>query len=130
MIFFRTRQLESEADLADLVHQTAMYHEDRLGGAQFARVVLSGIARGRRRRRAFRRSLEERIGAKVEPLDFRSTAPMRDRIGAAPDLLDTLAPAVGVVLRERARGAAHESFDASLLQRAGGARAAAVVAAS
>src|SRR5207245_9643611 len=39
LIFFRTRQLDSDADLADLVHQTAMYHEDRLGGAKFSRVV-------------------------------------------------------------------------------------------
>jgi Tfp pilus assembly PilM family ATPase len=102
VIFFRTRQLESEADLADLVHQTAMYHEDRLGGAHFSRVVLSGtstrVADGGER---FRRSLEERMGARVEPLDFRATVPMRDRIGAGPDLLDALAPAVGVVLRER-----------------------------
>src|SRR6185295_9768941 len=34
VIFFRTRHLEAEGDLADLVHQTAMYHEDRLGGAR------------------------------------------------------------------------------------------------
>jgi type IV pilus assembly protein PilM len=102
VIFFRTRQLEAEGDLADLVHQTAMYHEDRLGGAQFARVVLSGAsARGPELGERLRRGLEERMGAKVEPLDFRATTPMRDRISAGPELLDTLAPALGVVLRER-----------------------------
>jgi hypothetical protein len=26
---------------------------------------------------------------------------LRDRVGAAPELLDTLAPSVGVILRER-----------------------------
>jgi len=102
VIFFRTRQLESEADLADLVHQTAMYHEDPLGGARFAHVVLSGTsARIHDGGERFRRSLEERIGARVEPLDFRATTPMRDRITVGPDLLDALAPALGVVLRER-----------------------------
>jgi type IV pilus assembly protein PilM len=102
VIFFRTRQLEGEADLADLVHQTAMYHEDRLGGAQFSRVVLSGASvRGPEAGERLRRNLEDRMGARVEPLDFRATTPMRDRISAGPDLLDTLAPAVGVVLRER-----------------------------
>jgi type IV pilus assembly protein PilM len=102
LIFFRTRQLEGEADLADVVHQTAMYYEDRLAGATFARVVLSGAsARGVDAGERLRRNLEERLGVKVEALDFRGTAAMRDRIGAGTDLLDALAPAVGVVLRER-----------------------------
>jgi len=102
LIFFRTRQLDGEADLADLVHQTAMYHEDLLNGATFSRVVLSGAsARGADAGERLRRTIEERMGVRVEPLDFRSAAAMRDRIAAGPDLLDTLAPAVGVVLRER-----------------------------
>jgi len=102
LIFFRTRQLEQEGDLADVVHQTAMYYEDRLGGGRFGRVLLSGAAaRGAEIGERLRRGLEERIGAKVEALDFRATAPMRDRINAGVDVLDTLAPAVGVVLRER-----------------------------
>ena len=102
LIYFRTRQLDSEADLADLVHQTAMYHEDRLSGARFARVVVSGAsARGLESGDRLRRSLEERMGVTVEALDFRGTAAMRDRISAGPDLLDALAPAVGVVLREQ-----------------------------
>lgn len=102
LIFFRTRQLEAGADLAELVHQTAMYHEDRLSGAKFARVVVSGAsARGADVGERLRRTLEERMGVRVEPLDFRNAAGMRDRIAAGPDLLDTLAPAVGVVIRER-----------------------------
>src|SRR4051812_15459354 len=108
LILFRSRQLDAEGDLADIVHQTAMYHEDRLSGAKFARVVLSGTpARGAEGGDAhdgnarLRRALEERIGVRVESLDFRGTAAMRDRISASPELLDTLAPAVGVVLRER-----------------------------
>jgi type IV pilus assembly protein PilM len=102
LIFFRTRQLEGEADLADVVHQTAMYYEDRLAGATFARVVLSGAsARGIDAGERLRRNLEERLGTRVEALDFRSGAAMRDRISAGTDLLDTLAPAIGVVLRER-----------------------------
>ena len=102
LIFFRTRQLEAEGDLADAVHQTAMYYEDRLGGATFTRILLSGVAaRGAEVGERVRRGLEERMGVKVEPLDFRGTAAMRDRIGAATELLDALAPAVGVVLRER-----------------------------
>jgi type IV pilus assembly protein PilM len=103
LIFFRTRQLSTADDLADLVHQTAMYYEDRLSGQRFARVVLSGDpGRGAETTDRIRRGLEERMGVRVEPLDFRGTAAMRDRISAGAELLDTLAPAVGVVLRERA----------------------------
>jgi type IV pilus assembly protein PilM len=109
LIYFRTRQLEAEGDLADLVHQTAMYHEDRLSGGTFARVVLSGAsvrgadapAEAGERNAALRRSLEARMSVKVEALDFRGAAAMRDRISAGPELLDALAPAVGVVLREQ-----------------------------
>ncbi|MBI4477992.1 MAG: hypothetical protein HY654_12515, partial [Acidobacteria bacterium] len=39
--FFRNRSGDSEDSLADLVHQTAMYHEDRLGGTGIERVILS-----------------------------------------------------------------------------------------
>ena len=84
LIFFRTRQLESDGDLADLVHQTAMYHEDRLSGGRFARVVLSRrrATRGAEVGDRLRRGLEERMNVKVESLDFRGTAAMRDRISA------------------------------------------------
>jgi len=102
LILFRSLQLDADGVLADAVHQTAMYHEDRLGGAKFSRVVLSGVsARGAETSERVRRALEERMGVRVEALDFRGTAAMRDRISAAPELLDTLAPAVGVLLRER-----------------------------
>ncbi len=102
MIFFRTRPAEQDADLADLVHQTAMYHEDRLGGGGFARVVLAGASvRGADAAERLRRQLEERVGTRVEALDFRGAVALRDRIVAAPELLDSLAPAIGVILRER-----------------------------
>ena len=48
LIFFRNRAADTDGTLADLVHQTAMYYEDRLKGAGFARVILAG-AGGRRR---------------------------------------------------------------------------------
>ncbi len=42
LIFFRNRAADGEGTLADLVHQTAMYYEDRLSGDGFSRVVLAG----------------------------------------------------------------------------------------
>ena len=102
LVFFRNRGVAAEAELADLVHQTAMYHEDRLGGGGFSHVVLGGAAMyGADQAERVRRGLEERLGTRVEPLDFRGAAAVRDRITVNPGLLDMLAPGVGVLLRER-----------------------------
>jgi Tfp pilus assembly PilM family ATPase len=102
LIFFRNRAADSEGTLADLVHQTAMYYEDRLKGGGFARVLLSG---GRADPTAgageLRRSLEARLSVRVDALDPRSAAALTDRIAAAPPLLDALAPLVGLLVRGR-----------------------------
>jgi type IV pilus assembly protein PilM len=101
LIFFRNRGDDAEGTLADLVHQTAMYYEDRLQGAGFARVVLAGGAVVAGSADALRRNLEERLGLKVEAVDPRAAAALLDRISASPELLDALAPLVGILLRER-----------------------------
>jgi type IV pilus assembly protein PilM len=117
LVFFRNRALGGEGDLADLVHQTAMYHEDRLGGGGFSRVVLAGASMaGVDQAERLRRGIEERVGGRVELLDVRGAATMRDRISASAGLLDALAAPVGVLLRERV-GAADTR--ASRLQAAG-----------
>jgi hypothetical protein len=45
--------------------------------------------------------LEERLGMAVEPIDFRPAVELRDRIAVSPELLDLLAPAIGILLRDR-----------------------------
>jgi Tfp pilus assembly PilM family ATPase len=45
-VFFRRRGAEGDTHLGELVHQTAMYYQDRLGGSGFARVLVGGIAPG------------------------------------------------------------------------------------
>jgi len=96
VIFFRNRTADAEGSLADLVHQSAMYYEDRLQGAGFSRVVLAGAGDADEARR----SLEERLTTKVEMVDPRLAAALTDRIAAAPPLLDALAPLVGLLLRD------------------------------
>jgi hypothetical protein len=49
-----------------------------------------------------RRSLEERLRTPVDTVDPRAGASLTDRITAAPALLDTLTPLVGLLLRDRA----------------------------
>ena len=102
LVFFRNRTLSVETDLIDLVHQTAMYHEDRLGGGGFSRVVLAGASlAGPEQAERLRRAVEERLRGRVELLDIRTAAAMTDRISVNPALLDTLAAPAGILLRER-----------------------------
>ncbi len=105
VIFFRHRGAEGDESLADLVHQTTMYYEDRLAGKGFGRVVLAGAANGPEGAAGadgVRRALADRLSTRVEALDPRVVAPLSDRVAASPDLLDRLAPLVGVLSREPA----------------------------
>jgi type IV pilus assembly protein PilM len=106
LVFFRNRAAEGEASLADMVHQTAMYYEDRLSGSGFGRVVLAGGGSpgtdGAQDAEYLRHTLEQRLGTKVDPVDPRTAASIMDRISVNIDLLDTLAPLVGLLARERA----------------------------
>jgi len=99
IIFFRNRAADAEGTLADLVHQSAMYYEDRLSGGGFTRIVLAGAGGGDLDEA--RRELEQRLQLAVTPIDPRSAARLTDRIAAAPSLLDMLAPLVGLLLRDR-----------------------------
>ncbi|MGH9253330.1 MAG: type IV pilus biogenesis protein PilM, partial [Vicinamibacterales bacterium] len=68
LIFFRNRPEGDEESLADVVHQTAMYYQDRLSGLGFSRVLLGGSGRAPGALDSARRGLEERLGTRVEPL--------------------------------------------------------------
>ena len=108
LIFFRNRASETEGALSDLVHQAAMYYEDRLSGSGFSRAILAGAAAAAQgfglappEVEDLRRSLEVRLNRPVETFDPRTAASLTDRIVAAPALLDTLTPLVGLMLRGR-----------------------------
>jgi type IV pilus assembly protein PilM len=100
VIFFRNRAADTDAEgtLPDLVHQSAMYYEDRLSGGGFTRVILAGAGSDLDE---VRRELEQRLQLAVTPIDPRNAARLTDRIAAAPSLLDRLAPLVGMLLRGR-----------------------------
>jgi type IV pilus assembly protein PilM len=112
LIFYRNRIEEGDGHLTDLVHQTAMYYEDRLSGKGFERVLLSGapdapgtggptVARGSD---LLRRNLEERLGVNVETIDVRRLASFADRISVDAATAASVAPLIGVLLRERLSG--------------------------
>jgi Tfp pilus assembly PilM family ATPase len=97
MVFFRHRGSDGEGHLSDLVHQTAMYYQDRLAGAGFARVLVAGTlpddGRG-----GLRQSLETRLGVPVEGLDPTKTVPTADRVPPRREYLDAITPAVGLAV--------------------------------
>lgn len=101
LLFFRNRSEEAEGTLTDLIHQTAMYYEDRLQGGGFGRVLIAGAARLPGGADSVRRDLEERLKVSVDAVDPRAAAALQDRIGASAELLDVLAPLVGTLTRER-----------------------------
>lgn len=101
LIFYRTRGEDAEGSVADLVHQTAMYYEDRLQGQRFARVLLSGgstVAGADH----LRQELSDRLGLEVAAVDPFHAASPAARLGASPSLADALAPGIGILLRDTA----------------------------
>lgn len=92
LMFYRHRAAVEAEPLSSLVHQTAMFHEDRLGGSRFSRVWVCGASD------AVRREIGERLGLAAEPVDIRPAANVR---AESADALDALAAGVGVLLRER-----------------------------
>jgi type IV pilus assembly protein PilM len=101
LIFFRNRPA-TEGSLEDLVHQTSMYYEDRLGGRGLSRVIVAGGSDGGD---ALRRALVDRLRVSVEMIDPRHAAGLRDRVSASGDLLDAIAAPVGLIVRDIARAA-------------------------
>jgi Tfp pilus assembly PilM family ATPase len=104
VIFYRNRSEGSDESLAEMVHQTAMYYEDRLGGSTgFQRVVLAGIGPdGGRGLNAVRAEIEGRLRVRTEAVALDRVARFTDRVVADPALLNAVAPLAGVLARARA----------------------------
>ena len=105
LIFFRTRPEGEEESLPDVVHQTAMYYQDRLAGEGFARVFAGGATRVPGGVELARGDLASRLDHAVEPLDPALAATLGERVTVAGEARAGLAPLVGLLLRAR-KGAA------------------------
>jgi len=105
LVFYRNRPIEGDETLPDLVHQTAMYYEDRLEGAGFERVVLAGSAASSGE--DLRRGLAERLRAPVASIEPRQIAGFsgREYSDLQPDAADALLAPLGLLLRERSGAA-------------------------
>ncbi len=101
LILFRNRPAEGDGNLADLVHQTTMYYEDRLEGGGFGRVFLAASDANTAAEDAatLRKSLEPRLGAVVEAIDLGVAG--GHGAGGNGVLPDLMAAPLGLLLRER-----------------------------
>lgn len=101
MVFFRHRGSDGDGYLADLVHQTAMYYQDRLNGPGFSRALVAGsLSDGERG--VVRQALETSLGVPVEHVDPTRSVPLADRIEVPAGLADALTPVIGLALTTRA----------------------------
>ncbi len=98
LIFFRNCPTLSESDVSDLVHQSAMYYEDRLEGQGMGRTVLVVSADTPMASDAARQTLGERLGIKVEQL---ASPQVTSSLNVNPIKLDSLAAPIGLVMRQR-----------------------------
>ncbi len=100
LVFFRHRGAEGDGHLSDLVHQTAMYYQDRLGGLGFSRVLGAGPALlpggG-----SISRTVETRVGIRIEPIDLSRAVDVGGSRVLTGEVLDTLTPAIGLALAQR-----------------------------
>ena len=101
LIFFRHRAEGDTEPLADVIHQTVMYYQDRLSGQGFSRAFAGGRSRLPAGVDAAVRDMEARLGVVVEPLDPTVIAPLVDRISVTPRQGAALASLVGMLLRSR-----------------------------
>jgi Tfp pilus assembly PilM family ATPase len=88
-VFFRRRGAEGDAHLGELVHQTAMYYQDRLGGAGFGRVLAGGASASALDSTAWS-GIQTRLGVRAELVAPGGGAP----VDAA--LADAIPPAFGL----------------------------------
>jgi type IV pilus assembly protein PilM len=106
LIFFRNQAEHDAEPLSDVVHQTAMYYQDRLAGRGFSRIFTGGRSRVAGAIETAMLDIEARLGTIVEPLDPTAMAPLVDRISVTPRQGAALAPLVGMLLRGRKEVAA------------------------
>jgi Tfp pilus assembly PilM family ATPase len=106
--FFRHRGGEGDGNLGDLVHQTAMFYQDRLGGAGFSRVLVAGGTQADGPQTA-RKTIETRLGRPVEAVDPMKAVGFADRTSLPPDLADALTASIGLAIAQRSAGTDRES---------------------
>jgi type IV pilus assembly protein PilM len=99
LVFFRNRTEGEEEPLADVVHQTTMYYQDRLEGRGFSHVFLCGTSREADTVERARLDLEAHLGVGVEPVEADLADALAERVAAAPEVSASVPPLLGILVR-------------------------------
>jgi type IV pilus assembly protein PilM len=94
-VFFRHRGADGDAHMGELIHQTAMYYEDRLGGGGFGRVLVGGTAASALTSASWA-GIQARLGVRAELVAPGGGATIDD------GLAEAIPPAFGVAASLRA----------------------------
>lgn len=97
LVFFRHRSETGDGHLGELVHQTAMYYQDRLGGQGFSRVLAGGAAASELTQAVWL-NIQARLGVRAEAVVPTANAAVASPTPMAPDTMEAIAPALGVAL--------------------------------
>jgi len=95
-VFFRNRGASGDGHLGELVHQTAMYYQDRLGGRGFARVFAGGVSAGELTGPVWA-GLQARLGVAAEIVGAGGRVSVSARRRLGPGDVEAMTPALGVV---------------------------------
>jgi Tfp pilus assembly PilM family ATPase len=99
LMFYLHRTAVDGEPLGALVHQTAMYHEDRLGGGAFTGAWVSGA--GPDTDSAIT-EIRRRLGVTVAAVDPRAAAALADGTAVTVETLDAVAAPIGMLVRDQA----------------------------
>jgi hypothetical protein len=97
LVFFRHRGEDGDGHLGELVHQTAMYYQDRLGGRGFSRVLAGGTPASGLTSPVWL-DIQARLGVRAEAVDPGPGVTVASRAPWTPDTMEMAAPALGLAL--------------------------------
>ena len=100
-LLFRT--VADGQPLGDLVHQTAMYYEDKLAGDGLSHALIAGNDGTPQGVEDIRRMIEDRLSIAVEPIAKRLARLLPEQDGLDAAALDGLAAPLGLLLRKSRR---------------------------
>ena len=96
-VFFRNRGASGDGQLGELVHQTAMYYQDRLGGRGFSRVFAGGTTASALASPVWT-GIQERLGVHAEVVGAGSAMAVAARRALEAETADAITPALGAAL--------------------------------
>ena len=103
LVFFRHRGADGDGHLGELVHQTTMYYQDRLGGRGFSRVLAAGMPPTGLTSPVWH-NIQARLGVRAEAVEPGPGVTVASRTPWTSDATEMATPALGLALSLCAKG--------------------------